>query len=68
MERIKFFYDNCPEGCNVDHVIPLQGDTVSGINVHEDLQLLTATENLLKGNSFDGDDWGWSLDDDEQDD
>lgn len=65
MEAIKFFYDNCPEGCHVDHVIPLQGETVSGLHVHENLQWLTATENLMKGNSFDGDDFDWSRDDDE---
>jgi hypothetical protein len=36
----------------VDHIIPLQGWLVSGLNVPENLQLLTYTHNRVKGNSF----------------
>lgn len=50
--EIKEFYKNCPEGFHVDHIIPLQGDNVSGLHVLENLQYLPELDNLTKGNSF----------------
>jgi len=50
MEKIKNIYLNCPKGFEVDHIIPLQGKTVSGLHVENNLQYLTKSENCSKGN------------------
>lgn len=42
-----------PDGMQVDHIIPINGETVSGINVPWNLQYLTPAENARKGNKFD---------------
>lgn len=46
------FYENCPPGYQVDHVIPLRGRLVSGLHVLNNLQYLTKEENAKKGNKF----------------
>lgn len=37
----------------IDHLIPLQGELVSGLHVHSNLQLLPAYANRLKSNKYD---------------
>jgi len=43
------FFNPC-EKHHVDHIIPLRGESVSGLHVENNLQMLTASENIRKGN------------------
>ena len=53
LEEISEFYSKCPIGYHVDHIIPLQNVNVSGLHVLDNLQYLTALENIQKSNKFD---------------
>ena len=54
MDKIREVYRKAKEsGMVVDHIIPLQGKLVSGLHVHNNLQLLPNSENSSKGNRYD---------------
>jgi len=52
LQVIKNIYKNCPEGYEVDHMIPLQSDEVCGLHVENNLQYLTKKQNTSKGNKL----------------
>jgi hypothetical protein len=52
-DKIKQVYlEAALAGKSVDHVIPLRGELVSGLHVHNNLQLLTKSENSSKSNTY----------------
>lgn len=51
-DAISEFYKRCPEGYDVDHIVPLQGRLVSGLHVLNNLQYLPSLDNRKKSNKF----------------
>ena len=62
LEKIKSYYNVCSffnevngyTKYHVDHIVPLQGRNVSGLHVHNNLQIIPAKENMSKGNRHNG--------------
>lgn len=51
-DAVNFFYECCPVGCDVDHIIPLHGKNISGLHVETNLQWMPTEENQVKSNKF----------------
>jgi hypothetical protein len=47
-------YKNCPDGQQVDHIIPITNELVCGLNVACNMQYLSNFDNNSKNNKFDG--------------
>lgn len=54
-EDMRALYKALLPGYHIDHIIPLQGELVSGLHWAHNLQMLPASENCSKGNKFDSD-------------
>jgi hypothetical protein len=50
LRAIADFYEKCPKGHHVDHLLPLQGSSISGLHVLENLRYLPSKLNYRKGN------------------
>lgn len=51
-KAISKFYQDCPPGHEVDHIVPLQGKNVCGLHALENLQYLPISANRKKSNHF----------------
>ena len=50
LDKIKKIYENGPNGMEVDHIVPIRGETVCGLHVPENLQYLDLSSNRKKRN------------------
>lgn len=52
LHQIREIYERCPDGMEVDHIVPILGVLVSGLHVPCNLQYLPKSENISKHNRF----------------
>jgi len=52
--RLELWLD---EDFNVDHIVPLQSEFVCGLHCEQNLQIITFTDNMVKGNRYWPDMW-----------
>ena len=57
-KELQSVYRSCPQGYEVDHIIPLNHEYVCGLHIPLNLTYLTIQQNREKGNSFNPD-WVW---------
>jgi hypothetical protein len=50
--KIEQIFRDCPPEKTLDHVIPLQGENVCGLEVENNFQYLSLKENCKKNNTF----------------
>jgi hypothetical protein len=50
--KIEQIFRDCPRNLTLDHVIPLQGANVCGLEVENNFQYLSLKENCKKNNTF----------------
>jgi hypothetical protein len=50
--EIEQIFRDAPDGVEIDHIYPLQGELVSGLHVPSNLQYLTTNENCKKNNYY----------------
>lgn len=48
--ELREIYVNCPDRMEVDHIVPIRGENVSGLHVPWNLQYLTKEDNRSKNN------------------
>lgn len=53
LKEMAEFIAACPDGYDVDHIVPLKGKRVRGFHILENLQYLPASENRRKSNKVD---------------
>lgn len=61
IDEIEDIYESAKEGEHVDHMVPLKGDTVSGLHVPWNLEPINDKENMQKGNKWWPDMWNEQL-------
>jgi len=52
VEAFREIYESCPDGYQVDHIVPLRGNIVSGLHIPINLQQLKTDDNYSKSNTW----------------